>query len=483
MNSEIELLIQQQTQYLKKLSIKHNKLFSGNSYHKRKRHYLSKYFNKIAKYAKLFDNSIEFHLDDNTELTKRLIEKLKTNLETANNLTRREEKLLLASQNFLKENTDLYLDILRIVKNRIYKSHVSALFKIFIENYKFIMHEQLEIRLLFQKIFIKSQEFYKGKVPQTRDYLYSFLISSPDYLNDNFVSQKVSVFFQALEYKPEYDFIREIKKISFNLTNSSLYHELLVTTFADERFINLLKNDKYITLFKQTINEPIEKDLKDRVLTQILYNYRNADDNSLSLVQQNLKKIILECNYYRDPRVFKDNWKNIPQEATQIFKSWILKDRLEFWFANLFQDTQGRKKFWFRFTESVLDYCVFVAQDDWKSKLESAIAETNFQDDYKKLVTSCQTFFILEIHNYYIVEFGQDNNATYFYRKEFKSFDFQKDDYTAQSIKISGAPNAPTYVLNSIHRNDCFRISHQAGWQQHFESVLAEIGEYPNERK
>lgn len=204
------------------------------------------------------------------------------------------------------------------------------------------------------------------------------------------------------------------------------------------------------------------------ILIALLERY--ARTSKREIVNEVLKHLAL--NQWGNPQYDSSaGWNNVNSETKRMVIQWFVRADLEAFFKVFSYGAETRRfNYWMRFIKQVSLSEIFLNEDAiFRATRQQEEFKRKNQGRFKRIIgkSSAANAFMIKIGGYYIVEFSELNNATYFYRKlPYKSF---KSDL--QVVNITD--------LKSTAKAD-FYLSHNGAWENSFDNRLKGLGIYPD---
>lgn len=203
----------------------------------------------------------------------------------------------------------------------------------------------------------------------------------------------------------------------------------------------------------------------DRILAAVLTRY--ADATFDKEVHAELKQIALER--WQNPQVRTANrWSLVEDDVRRMVLQWFAKADLEHFFSLLQGEgdvDDARLQYWLRFVDQISYTRIVMGQDAFMNP------STDFVDFRKKNkgrfsrlsspVTS-NNAFIMQIGEYYFVEFSGTGNACYVYAQKDLPFNPDLAHFTILGLKNKSKATA--------------RILHNGAWEYRADRDLARLG-------
>jgi len=221
--------------------------------------------------------------------------------------------------------------------------------------------------------------------------------------------------------------------------------DLLSETFKNIGFLcfEQINDPFYLNILIDEIlpSESIEAIQLAELVSKVILAFKTNSDVDES-TRDKIKKCLLLHKSYGDPRINVNNWNLVDKTALEIFKNWLVRLDLEFFFKVIFDDNindvQERKPFWLKYYRRAIESRVIICQAHYDNKrdvLIKAQKEEGVTFAYGEgMTTSC---FIMDFGKFYAVEFSDKGNALYIYRKNAVKFDFTKTSFNHTELRDS----------------------------------------------
>ena len=239
---------------------------------------------------------------------------------------------------------------------------------------------------------------------------------------------------------------------------------------TDQHVIPELRHAFSTLLNRVPMGKPFLQTVEDLILSE----WSKSSPN----IREHLSGWCLSHQNLGDPRQNTGNWHPIPIAKAKLL-SWIARRDLIFFYDKIVPsrlDDQGRKEFWLRYVESVIDFRIAIGSTDQR-KLISAkygkheIATLDGAPDLSAFILK----FAGHRHRPDIVcvEFSRSGNALYIYDADV--FDEQIEGMNAISFRITPGPR-------NIKNQDAFvhRQAHYINWQAATSTYLNSRGITPS---
>ena len=150
---------------------------------------------------------------------------------------------------------------------------------------------------------------------------------------------------------------------------------------------------------------------------------------------------------------------------------WFVRADLEAFFTVFGSSADVRRfNYWMRFLKQVTLSEIFLNDQAMRyPTAQQAEFKRNNAGRFKRIVgkSNAANAFMIKIGGFYIVEFSEMNNATYFYRKlPYPPFQGKTGKVEITSLKSTSQAQ--------------FYLSHQGAWEKSFDRRLQELGIFPD---
>ena len=233
--------------------------------------------------------------------------------------------------------------------------------------------------------------------------------------------------------------------------------------------IKTMNEDEYFKVIPRFLTLAEQKVLYTTdILVALLERYSRTTEREK--VYEALKNLAL--NHWGNPQYESSaGWNNVSADTKRMVIQWFVRADLEAFFKVFSYGAETRRfNYWMRFIKQVSLSEIFLNEDAiFRATRQQEEFKRKNQGRFKRIIgkSSAANAFMIKIGGYYIVEFSELNNATYFYRKlPYKSF---KSDL--QVVNITD--------LKSTAKAD-FYLSHNGAWENSFDNRLKGLGIYPD---
>lgn len=204
------------------------------------------------------------------------------------------------------------------------------------------------------------------------------------------------------------------------------------------------------------------------ILVALLERYAKTSEREK--VHEVLKHLAL--NQWGNPQYDSSaGWNNVNAETKYMVIQWFVRADLEAFFKVFSYGAETRRfNFWLRFIKQVSLSEIFLNDDAiYHATRQQEEFKKQNHGRYKRIIgkSNAANAFMIKIGGYYIVEFSELNNATYFYRK----LPYKGGKANLQQVDITD--------LKSTAKAD-FYLSHNGSWEKSFDNRLKALGIYPD---
>ena len=193
--------------------------------------------------------------------------------------------------------------------------------------------------------------------------------------------------------------------------------------------------------------------------------------------QQALRNFAQNHPRLGDPRVRQSapNWRDMEQEATQRFLSWLAKENILFFFNTILpsnDENRRRAEFWLRYHTKIKDFQVAISEQDFlKMKANKAVIDIPHHSRVEHPTTSA---FLMQFQGfgaeYVIVEFSEKGNAAHIH---------ERGAFESRNVNLRTPYFQVNRHLKHERRGAFDRILHQADWEIPTRQKLAQLGIRP----
>lgn len=203
----------------------------------------------------------------------------------------------------------------------------------------------------------------------------------------------------------------------------------------------------------------------DRILASVLGRY--AESNYRSDTHAELKQTALDL--WQNPQVRTANrWSLVPDDVRRMVLQWFAKADLEHFFSLLQGDgsvDHARLRYWLRFVDQITYTRIVMGMDAFTNQSADFIDFRNKNKGRFSRLTANNTennAFIMQIGEYYFVEFSGTGNACYVYAAHDLPFDPDHANFTLLNLK------------NKSKAVD--RLIHNGAWEYKADIALTRLG-------
>lgn len=250
---------------------------------------------------------------------------------------------------------------------------------------------------------------------------------------------------------------------SLNIASNSWFWDNLV--YSAIHSIQSMKEDEFLMMIGRFLRlmekHPI---YTNDILVALLERY--AVSSLREIVHERLKDISLE--QWGNPQYDSSaGWQNVKQNTKRMVIQWFVRADLESFFTVFSRGADVRRfNYWMRFIKQVTFSEIFLnEQAIYYPTAQQAEFKKNNTGRFKKIDgKSSANAFMIKLGGFYIVEFSEMNNATYFYNQV---------PYASSKRKIH------LRDLKSTYRAE-FYLSHNGAWENSFDRKLKALGIFPD---
>lgn len=233
--------------------------------------------------------------------------------------------------------------------------------------------------------------------------------------------------------------------------------------------VKMMNEDEYFKVIPRFLKLAEQNVLyTNDILIALLERY--ARTSKREKVHEVLKNLTL--NQWGNPQYDSSaGWNNVNADTKLMVIQWLVRADLEAFFKVFSYGAETRRfNYWMRFIKQVSLSEIFLNEDAiFHATRQQEEFKRKNQGRFKRIIgkSSAANAFMIKIGGYYIVEFSELNNATYFYRK----FPYKYLKSELQVVNITD--------LKSTAKAD-FYLSHNGAWENSFDRRLSELGIYPD---
>lgn len=250
---------------------------------------------------------------------------------------------------------------------------------------------------------------------------------------------------------------------SLNIPSNSWFWDSLIYTATDS--IKAMGEDEFLMTIGRFLRlmekHPI---YTNDILVALLERY--AVSSLRETVHERLKGISLE--QWGNPQYDSSaGWQNVKPNTKKMVIQWFVRADLESFFTVFSRGADVRRfNYWMRFIKQVTFSEIFLnEQAVYYPTAQQAEFKKNNAGRFKKIDgKSSANAFMIKLGGFYIVEFSEMNNATYFYNQV---------PYASSKRKIH------LRDLKSTYRAE-FYLSHNGAWENSFDRKLKALGIFPD---
>ncbi|MGP5437393.1 EH signature domain-containing protein [Psychrobacter alimentarius] len=254
---------------------------------------------------------------------------------------------------------------------------------------------------------------------------------------------------------------------SLSIAPNSWFWDSLVSSSI--KSVKTMKEDDYFKVIPRFLlileKNPI---YTTAILTALLERY--ASTSRRTLVHEALKYVCL--TQWGNPQYDSAaGWRNVNPDTRKMVVQWFVRADLEAFFTVFGISADVRRfNYWMRFLKQVTLSEIFLNDQAMRyPTAQQAEFKKNNAGRFKKIVgkSNASNAFMIKIGGFYIIEFSEMNNATYFYRKlPYPPFQEKTGKVEITSLKSTSQAQ--------------FYLSHQGAWEKSFDRRLQELGIFPD---
>ena len=233
--------------------------------------------------------------------------------------------------------------------------------------------------------------------------------------------------------------------------------------------IKTMNEDEYFKVIPRFLTLAEQKVLYTTdILVALLERYSRTTEREK--VYEALKNLAL--NHWGNPQYESSaGWNNVSADTKRMVIQWFVRADLEAFFKVFSYGAETRRfNYWMRFIKQVSLSEIFLNEDAiFRATRQQEEFKRKNQGRFKRITgkSSAANAFMIKIGGYYIVEFSELNNATYFYR----NLPYKPSKSNLQVVSITD--------LKSTARAD-FYLSHNGAWEKSFDNRLKSLGICPD---
>ena len=204
------------------------------------------------------------------------------------------------------------------------------------------------------------------------------------------------------------------------------------------------------------------------ILTALLERY--AVTSKRPIVHEDLKRISL--SQWNSPQFESSaGWRNVNADTKKMVIQWFVRADLEAFFRLFSHEADVRRfNYWMRFLKQVTLSEIFLNdQTMFYPTAQQAEFKKNNAGRFKRIngKSNAANAFMIKVDGFYIVEFSETNNATYFYR-QIPYSSFQEKTHKVDITSLKSTSRAEFY------------LSHNGAWENSFDRRLRSLGIFPD---
>lgn len=353
--------------------------------------------------------------------------------------------------------SDLYWEILLNVKNITFKTIIGLLYSI---HKSWTVVDNLESILSSIQTLILSNNFDNRILKLWKENLKIVVsIHTPKLLANECIDNAINV-------------AEVSKKYMLSLEGTELA-TIIQQKILEEKLDRCIKNSAISVDEVKRITEEVNQTIFLKDKSNFYYSLLIQAVNSSKIHQHDskeyLKDYFLNHIDYNDPRKKPEKWLNFNENSKNILIGWLNEQDIKIFF-DLFvgYDPHSRRYFWLKYTNRIkkikIIQCPTLYQNiKNKEKIDELIKKGH---KFIKLIGAQTNAFILEFENFTIVEFSENGNACYIYKKDEMQFNKNADN-TISIYKLKDQYKA----IN--------KINHNKNWQYELTNWLAQKGIRP----
>lgn len=233
----------------------------------------------------------------------------------------------------------------------------------------------------------------------------------------------------------------------------------------DDRFLN------HIEKLLPKVSE--YKFSADATLTILLERYNQSKQRAKPHILLREEAI----NFWGSPHLERNaRWGQVKAETKAMIQNWLVVKALDDFFRLLQEDNaadERRLNFWLRYQQTIGYFHFALGPEANENKQKDyQLFRSRFRDHLCLLSpqgSRKNNAFLLQLGNYWVVEFGAIGNACYIYESENIPFDI-----SARYMYL--------YILKN-KRKAVMYLTHNSDWEYRFDQKLKEIGIYPDKEQ
>ncbi len=254
---------------------------------------------------------------------------------------------------------------------------------------------------------------------------------------------------------------------SLSIAPNSWFWDSLVSSSI--KSVKTMREDDYLEAIPRFLRLLEQNPIYTKdILTALLERY--ATTSRRTIVHEVLKSICL--TQWGNPQYDSSaGWRNVSLDTKKLVIQWFVRADLEAFFTVFGSSADVRRfNYWMRFLKQVTLSEIFLNDQAMRyPTAQQAEFKRNNAGRFKRIVgkSNAANAFMIKIGGFYIVEFSEMNNATYFYRKlPYPPFQGKTGKVEITSLKSTSQAQ--------------FYLSHQGAWEKSFDRRLQELGIFPD---
>lgn len=254
---------------------------------------------------------------------------------------------------------------------------------------------------------------------------------------------------------------------SLSIAPNSWFWDSLVSSSI--KSVKTMREDDYLEAIPRFLRLLEQNPIYTKdILTALLERY--ATTSRRTIVHEALKSICL--TQWGNPQYDSSaGWRNVSLDTKKMVIQWFVRADLEAFFTVFGSSADVRRfNYWMRFLKQVTLSEIFLNDQAMRyPTAQQAEFKRNNAGRFKRIVgkSNAANAFMIKIGGFYIVEFSEMNNATYFYRKlPYPPFQGKTGKVEITSLKSTSQAQ--------------FYLSHQGAWEKSFDRRLQELGIFPD---
>ena len=254
---------------------------------------------------------------------------------------------------------------------------------------------------------------------------------------------------------------------SLNIAPNSWFWDNLIQSAI--KSVKTMPEDDYFTMIPRFLLLLEKNQLyTTAILAALLERY--AATSKRSIVHEDLKRVGLA--QWNSPQFESSaGWRNVNADTKKMVIQWFVRADLEAFFRLFSHEADVRRfNYWMRFLKQVTFSEIFLNDQTMNyPTAQQAEFKKNNAGRFKRIhgKSNAANAFMIRIDGFYIVEFSETNNATYFYRQI---------PYSSSQVKLK---RVNITDLKSTGRAE-FYLSHNGAWENSFDRRLKSLGIFPD---